>query len=299
MSVGAAAPLDRIIGKTSLLEVGAFRAPVTHPRFHDSGPIERHIFVFPRTAVSIRHADAEPFVADPTVVTYYNRGDVYAREPVSEHGDQCEWFAVPPAAIASVAEQVGGARGSAPDRPFRFHFGPCDGRSLMRARMVVRYLSLEEDIDELLVEEVMMDVLRRLLRLGQEAREGGALATGPRRSRRDADLAESVKEILADSFHRPLSLAQIAAAVDVSVGHLCRAFKRHTGHTIHRYRDRLRLTQALELICDDEAELLPIALDLGYSSHSHFTAAFQRAFGLSPSAYRRALHAGSLRRHAR
>jgi AraC-like DNA-binding protein len=32
--------------------------------------------------------------------------------------------------------------------------------------------------------------------------------------------------------------------------------------------------------------LTRLALDLGYSSHSHFTASFRRAFGLTPSAAR-------------
>jgi AraC-like DNA-binding protein len=32
--------------------------------------------------------------------------------------------------------------------------------------------------------------------------------------------------------------------------------------------------------------LTELALDLGYSSHSHFTDAFRREFGVSPAAFR-------------
>jgi len=37
----------------------------------------------------------------------------------------------------------------------------------------------------------------------------------------------------------------------------------------------------------DGAELAPLALDLGFASHSHFTAAFRAAYGVVPSALRR------------
>ena len=38
-----------------------------------------------------------------------------------------------------------------------------------------------------------------------------------------------------------------------------------------------------------------VALDLGYSSHSHFTAAFRQAFGIAPSAFRRKATAEAVR----
>jgi AraC-like DNA-binding protein len=42
---------------------------------------------------------------------------------------------------------------------------------------------------------------------------------------------------------------------------------------------------ALEPLADGAGDLTRIALDLGFSSHSHFTAAFRRHFGLTPSAF--------------
>ena len=292
-------PLDRIIARTPMLEVGAFHAPVDHPSFRDSGPIERNIFVFPRTSVSIRHADAEPFVADPTVVTFYNRGQVYSREPVSSRGDRCERFSFDAAVVSQVAEHFDPAVESRPDQPFVFRRGPCDRRSCLLERLVVRHLEGEEATDELLVEEMMLQVLTRILRRGYDAAEVTSASRVPAPRVRRIDVAECVKDLLADRFCEPLSLLDIAEEIGASVGHLARAFKHHTGQTIHRYRDRLRLARALELIDDNGAELLPIALELGYSSHSHFTEAFRRAFGLTPSEYRDSASERHLRRHAR
>jgi AraC-like DNA-binding protein len=44
-----------------------------------------------------------------------------------------------------------------------------------------------------------------------------------------------------------------------------------------------------------DGELIDIALDLGFSSHSHFTDIFRRTFGNTPSAVRQALQIRSSR----
>lgn len=105
------------------------------------------------------------------------------------------------------------------------------------------------------------------------------------------DVATAARELLARRATEPLTLEAIARAVGVSSFHLCRAFREVTGVTLHQYRDVLRLTQALEWI-DAGADLSAIALEAGYSSHSHFTSAFRRTFGVTPSAARRTIRCG-------
>ena len=104
----------------------------------------------------------------------------------------------------------------------------------------------------------------------------------PEGSRRE--LVERAKRVLAETFRESLSLPVLAAHVGVSVFHLCRVFRRLTGFTLHGYRNALRLKAALENL---SADLTGVALELGFSSHSHFTAAFRKEFGVTPSALRR------------
>lgn len=52
-----------------------------------------------------------------------------------------------------------------------------------------------------------------------------------------------------------------------------------------RYQRQLRLARALALM-DEYDDLSALGLDLGFSSHSHFSASFRQAYGLSPSAFR-------------
>jgi AraC-like DNA-binding protein len=59
------------------------------------------------------------------------------------------------------------------------------------------------------------------------------------------------------------------------------------GRTLHGHRNELRLRAALDQLPDSRRHLSRLALELGYASHSHFTAAFRRRFGASPDWLRR------------
>ena len=57
---------------------------------------------------------------------------------------------------------------------------------------------------------------------------------------------------------------------------------------LYRYQLRLRLARALDRLADVD-DLAQLGLELGFSSHSHFSAAFQQAYGRSPSEFRDAV----------
>jgi hypothetical protein len=75
--------------------------------------------------------------------------------------------------------------------------------------------------------------------------------------------------------------------------------KRETGVTLHGYVAGLRLRAALEELAKGCPDLGLLALELGFSSHSHFSAAFRQEFGRPPSAARRLPAAGWPARRAR
>jgi AraC family transcriptional regulator len=59
--------------------------------------------------------------------------------------------------------------------------------------------------------------------------------------------------------------------------------------TLHDYRLELRLRLLLERVAQPRAQLSRIALELGFSSHSHLTATLRHRADMTPSALRRAL----------
>jgi AraC family transcriptional regulator len=103
---------------------------------------------------------------------------------------------------------------------------------------------------------------------------------------------ERARQCLAAAPEQALSLAQLAQQAGCSQFHLARAFKCVTGTSAHRYQLNLRLCAALDRLAQGESDLTTLALDCGFSSHSHFSAAFKQIFGATPQHSRAALQHG-------
>jgi AraC family transcriptional regulator len=288
VAVHAGSPRDHIdvvVFESPLVRIGRWRCPADHPHFLDSGPSSDALFVFPREGVWIEHEGRDPFVADANTVTYYNQGQCYRRRRLSLRGDQCEWFAVAPEIIVETLSTHEPAAIDRRDHPFPFTYGPSDAETYLRQRRVFHHVSIERQADRLFVEEAVVSILGDV--------SGLAYATqplkAPRRRRGDGDVIEGARDVIARRFKENLSLSDIAGAVGSSVFHLARTFKSRTGFSLHAYRNQLRLRSALETLREPGIDLTGIALDLGFSSHSHFTETFRRAFGTTPSAVRDSL----------
>jgi AraC family transcriptional regulator len=114
-------------------------------------------------------------------------------------------------------------------------------------------------------------------------------------------LADEARHEMAGRFSEPLGLEELAASCGVSTFHLCRVFRAVTGETVHRHLTRLRLRAALFEVGHRQDDLAGLALEVGFYSHSHFTHAFRREYGVPPSriAVSRARRARPSRRPSR
>jgi AraC-like DNA-binding protein len=279
------AVVDRVVFSTECVTIGAFRCETSHPSFRNSGPIRDDCFVFPRTTVVIQHDCARAFVADPTVITLYNRRQEYERQPISVDGDRCDWFAVSQDLLRAALVDRDPSAAEA-ERPIRFTHTRSDASTYLDQRRLFVDAAAATGVDELDVEERVVTLLDRVLSLAYRDRR--ARARAPQLPTAIA-LADAAKAWIAPRVPQRLTLVRIAAALDCSVFHLCRSFRRATGLSLHVYRDQVRLRLALERLEQGERDLSRLALDLGYSSHSHFTAAFHRSFDVPPSAVRKLL----------
>ena len=100
-----------------------------------------------------------------------------------------------------------------------------------------------------------------------------------------ATVVERTKRVLHECILEDLSLPSIAQYIGVAPAYLTQAFTRHEGIPLHRYLLRLRMNQALVEL-PRRRDITSLALELGFSIHSHFTAAFRTAFGVTPSQFR-------------
>ena len=270
-------PVDAVLFASDIAAVGSFRCPATHPLFFDSGPIGNPLFVFPRTVVSIRYDDGTSFLGDPNTVALYNRNQLYTREKVSDC-DASDWYAVADDVLLDAIAAYDPYVFDRPEEPFSMTHVPGRTSLYLEQRQLFEQLLTESAADRLVVEEAIIGLLDGVLRQIY----GGAV----RRSRNDMhDRVEAARLAVAGDISRNISLRELAKRADCSPFALCRAFPAFTGTTFTEYRQSLRLRSALDLLRSN-VDLTTIALDLGYSSHSHFTMAFRKAFGLTPSDFR-------------
>jgi AraC-like DNA-binding protein len=154
-----------------------------------------------------------------------------------------------------------------------------------RAQALVALLrhSLRQNIAEPLeAESLALTLVQRALGL-RTTHVAGASVSRQR-------LVDRVKLVLTSDLARRWTLAEIAAEVRGSPVYLTQVFQQVEGVPLYRYQLRLRLARALDLLAQYD-DLTTLGLDLGFSSHSHFSAAFREAYGRSPSEFRQsALH---------
>ena len=94
-----------------------------------------------------------------------------------------------------------------------------------------------------------------------------------------------VVAILRQRFAEPPSLEQIGREVGCSPFYLSRTFSRETGMTIPQYLRKIRMERAAELLASGRYNVTEAAMEVGYSSLSHFSQAFCQTMGCCPALY--------------
>lgn len=99
---------------------------------------------------------------------------------------------------------------------------------------------------------------------------------------------ERAADLLHSRLNEPVSMADIAAEVDIHPTHLAQTFRERYGCTMGDYLRRIRVDAARAELASSRKPLASIALDAGFSDQSHFTRVFKRVTGETPGAWRRA-----------
>jgi AraC-like DNA-binding protein len=238
--------------------------------------------VFPRRGVFALEGRAGELIADANHALFFNRDEAYRVAHPAGCGDDCTVLAFEePLAREAIAEWDPAAAEST--QPFRSPRVACDASAFWWQNRL-RQAALEGRLDPLGLEETALHLLRALL----ASEHGGHACASPRRvrastARLHAEQVQRASLLLATRFGEELSLSAIARAAHSSPFHLARVFRAHSGLSLHQYRHRLRLREALLRLAEGETDLSALALELGFSSHSHLSDAFRSAFGISPS----------------
>jgi len=128
-------------------------------------------------------------------------------------------------------------------------------------------------------------VAHELLRIHADVRRRGPSGRGSLAVWQQRVVAAYIEEHLAEMI--PLHV--LAKLVHLSSCYFCRAFKQSFGIPPHRYHIKRRIERAKTLLADPASSVTEIALELGFSETSSFSAAFRHATGTTPTDYRRTL----------
>jgi AraC-like DNA-binding protein len=100
-----------------------------------------------------------------------------------------------------------------------------------------------------------------------------------------AERVEKVIALLRERLDEPPTLEELGRAVGCSPFYLSRTFSAATGMTIPQYIRQLRMERAAELLRSGKFNVTEAALEVGYSSLSHFSQVFHETFGCCPGLY--------------
>ncbi|HEU5195481.1 MAG TPA: AraC family transcriptional regulator [Methylomirabilota bacterium] len=95
-----------------------------------------------------------------------------------------------------------------------------------------------------------------------------------------------VVEHIDANVHRAPRLTELSAIAHMSMFHFARLFKSSTGLTPHRFVLRQRIEHAKRRLAGGDGSVAAVGRDAGFRNPSHFTNAFHRVTGVTPSEYR-------------
>ena len=107
----------------------------------------------------------------------------------------------------------------------------------------------------------------------------------PNSLRNENQILDRALEYVAGHTHERTSVEQLAKQCSVSAPYLSLLFQRHLHIAPGAYMLRARLAESCLLLQNGTGTMSQIAEQLCFSSPQHFTAAFKRQYGMSPSAY--------------
>ena len=229
----------------------------------------------PYRGLFVWHVGSDDVVGDPTQVVFVRGGEPYRMSAPTRDG-YAELIITPDVDVLSrIARESGSSLSEHP--MFRRRARRVEPQlQNFRARFL-HWARGGEGRDDLEAEELTLALLRATFQCDGRRRTPNGTAT--------ARTIRRTKEFLEANLTCRLLLADIAAEVHVSPAYLTDLFSRVEGLSLHQYLTQLRLGRALVEL-PQTVDITTLAHALGFSSHSHFSFVFRRAFGCPPSRFR-------------
>ncbi|HKX84713.1 MAG TPA: AraC family transcriptional regulator [Pyrinomonadaceae bacterium] len=279
----------RTLHKSPLVSISDY-----HCHVHDSGPgseeaAEFNGITLMRRGTFAKHFGKRQFTADVNQAVFFSKDSVYRISHPAECGDRGTFFQINPRVLNDIVRELDPSIDDHPGKPFSFVTGPCDLAIFKRHRDFVMRLEAAktEPLEHLWADETALQLIADVLASAFDHHGKPRKVNRAATARDHAEKAEAARTYLASRLGEVVTLNEVARAVHASPFNFARIFQQQTGLPIHRYLTQLRLRASLDRLTDGEPDLTGLALDLGFSSHSHFTDVFRRELGVTPSEVRK------------
>lgn len=254
-----------------------------------------YTMVFPHWGVFIKHRGPTSVVADCNHVVFFNPHEPYQASHPGALGDDANILSIHPRVLQDAIGVWDPAGAERQNRLFDFEDYATDPHTFLLQRVVFDRLADDPNVDPIAIQEATLRLIGAVIDGAYLSRGCRPAPLPDRTAREHMSRSVDVMSILATRYREHITLTELSKLVDCSPFHLCRIFREQTGLSIHRYLNRLRLRAATDELSGGRDNMTRMALALGFSSHSHFSAAFRREFGVSPSRVRRAISGGMVR----
>jgi AraC family transcriptional regulator len=232
--------------------------------------------VFPYRGVYMRHLGQDQAVAEANQVLFFNATEGYRVSHPVAGGDASLSLAISEAQLHELAPRALLQDGAMVT--FRRQRLRIDARTQVLVALL-RHSLREKIAEPMEAESLALTLVQRAL--GPRTTHAAGASVGLQL------LVDRAKLVLMSDLARRWTLAEVAAELRCSPVYLTQVFRQVEGQPLYRYQLRLRLARALDLLGQYD-DLTALSLDLGFSSHSHFSASFREVYGRSPSAFRHA-----------
>lgn len=260
---------------------------------HPDGEEEHNLtysIVFVRRGAFGRVQGRQRVVADANHVLFFSPEQPYRIFHPAPGGDDCTILALPAELAREAVARHAPREAERPGTPFRIGHALSTRHAL---RLHYELLALAaRGTPSFALEDTLAELADEALRSACQ-QHGLASGDGTRRepgrvARHHREVAEEVKRLLSMRLDRAPGLGELARRLGCSPFHLSRTFRRAAGMSLRAYLGQLRTRTAADRLARGEDDLTRLALELGYADHAHFTRAFRGAWGMPPSAFRRA-----------
>lgn len=118
-------------------------------------------------------------------------------------------------------------------------------------------------------------------------REYGMAYLGSNPESEEKDIVRQVEQYIREHISEPLRVEELAQMYYISPTHLSRLFRKKHRMSVIEYIIEQKLQLAKSLLENPAYTVSMVSSSVGYTNYSYFTKIFKKAFGVSPSEYKR------------